>query len=303
MYEVILKGGWEGRKEGFHRAVEVEREYCPWVVIPYSTLAGESYGRGPILTALPDARVVNKVKELSLKSAEMAIWPPMMIMDDGVINFSTVKLIAGAPIVVGRNDGALGPTIKPLISGVNFDVANLIIGDLQQSIRRIMMDDELPSENGAVRSATEYMSRARQSQRNTAPRARILDGMRHFIQLVVHYLDETGVVANIMAAHGIKPGKIRIDGMFADIEITSPMFQTQKLDKLDAMTAFLQMSAGIGQEATVMSMKVEELPPFVWESLGLPAKYVRTKEERDQMQVQAAQVMAQQQQAGAQPAA
>ena len=297
MYEVILKVSLqEGGKDGYHRVVETEREYSPWVVLPSSTLAGDSYGRGPVLMALPDARVLNKVKELTLKNASLAIAPPLMIMDDGVINFSTVKMVAGAPIQVARNDGAMGPTIKPLILGENFNVAELVIGDLQQTIRRIMIDDELPGENGAVRSATEYMARARQANRNTAPRARILDGMRHFMQLVVHYLDERGVVAQIMAKHGIQPSKIRVDGLFADIEITSPMFQTQKLDKLDAMTAFLQMSAGIGMEATVISMKVEELLPYVWESLGLPSKYVRSAEEREQMQIDAAKVQAAQMQ-------
>lgn len=299
MYEVLIKGKWDGKDNGYARVVENERDYCPWVVISYSTLAGESYGRGPVLMALPDARVLNKIKELSLQNASLAIAPPLMIMDDGVINFSTIKMKPGAPIHVARNDGSLGPTIKPLILGENFDVANLVIGDLQQTIRRIMMDDELPAEQGAVRSATEYMARARQGQRNSAPRARIMDGMRQFMQLVVHALEEKEVVSAIMQKHGIPPSKIRVDGLFADIEITSPMFQTQKLDKLDAMTAYLQMSAGIGGIAmgpAGMAMKVEELDPWLWENLGLPSKFIRSPEEREEMQVNAAKVQAAQMQ-------
>ena len=50
--------------------------------------------------------------------------------------------------------------------------------------------------------------------------------------------------------------------------------------------------AGIGMEPTVMSMKVEELPPYIWESLGLPSKYIRSPEEREEMQVNAAKVQA-----------
>lgn len=302
MYEVILKGRF-GEGSEYARVVEKEYRVNPWIVTPYSKIAGESLGRGPVMDALPDARVLNKTKELTLKAASLAIFPPLMVMDDGVINMSTVKLTPGAPIPVGRNDGSLGPSIKPLVTGENFDVSELVISDHQAIVRRTMNDDALPPQQGAVRSATEYMARMRDGQRNSAPRARLLtDFYRPLFQILVDRVEQEGLLKAVMQKHGIAANTIKIDGMFADISVTSPLFQSRNLDRLDAISAALQLTLGLGMEVTALGLKVEELPKEIWESLGLPSKYVRTEEEREKMQQDAAAVMAAQQQPQGQPA-
>ena len=61
-YHVIHK---ESKTELVYRRM-VE---SPWIVSRYAKVAGEIYGRGPLLTALPDIKTLNKVKELVLKNA------------------------------------------------------------------------------------------------------------------------------------------------------------------------------------------------------------------------------------------
>jgi hypothetical protein len=57
------------------KAVVVERtlRYNPFIVFRWSVMPGEVYGRGPVLFALPDAKSLNKTKELILKNASMAV--------------------------------------------------------------------------------------------------------------------------------------------------------------------------------------------------------------------------------------
>ena len=295
-YEVILKGKF-GTSGEYIRVVEHSYRVNPWIVVPYSRVAGESIGRGPVMSALPDARVLNKTKELTLKAASLAIFPPLMVMDDGVINFSTVKMLPGAPIPVGRNDGALGPSIKPLVTGENFSVSDLVISDHQAIIRRTMNDDVLPEQSGAVRSATEYMARMRDGQRNSAPRARLLvDFYRPLFQNLVETAREEGYLLEIMRKHGFDGDTIMVDGMFADVTVTSPMFQSRSLDRLDAVAAALQLALSLPFEMASLGLKVEELPKEIWESLGLPSKYVRTPEEREELEQNVATILAAQQQ-------
>ncbi len=54
-------------------------------------VAGEIYGRGPVITALPDIKTLNKVKELVLKNASLAIAGVYTAADDGVLNPNTIR--------------------------------------------------------------------------------------------------------------------------------------------------------------------------------------------------------------------
>ena len=56
---------------GKHELVYRELNSFPWVVSRYMKTAGERYGRGPVLTGLPDIKSLNKVKELALRNASL----------------------------------------------------------------------------------------------------------------------------------------------------------------------------------------------------------------------------------------
>lgn len=56
-YHVIHK---ESKQEIVYRRMKVS----PWVVSRYMKVAGEIYGRGPLITALPDIKTLNKTLEL-----------------------------------------------------------------------------------------------------------------------------------------------------------------------------------------------------------------------------------------------
>lgn len=56
---------------------------CP--VVRWSSTSGESYGRGPGFTALPDVLSLNRAEELSLRAWAKAIEPPILALHDGVL--------------------------------------------------------------------------------------------------------------------------------------------------------------------------------------------------------------------------
>jgi hypothetical protein len=86
----------------------------PWVISRYMKVSGEVYGRGPLLTALPDIKTLNKTLELLLKNASLAVSGAYTAADDGVLNPQTVKIVPGAIIPVARNGGPQGDSLKPL---------------------------------------------------------------------------------------------------------------------------------------------------------------------------------------------
>ena len=70
-----------------------------WTKVP-----GNSYGSGPGQKALADVRALNKLKELSLKQAVLAVAAPYTVLDDGIINPMTVSIEPGEMIPVTSND-------------------------------------------------------------------------------------------------------------------------------------------------------------------------------------------------------
>ena len=65
----------------------------PFICFRWGTCAGEVYGRGPLFNALSDIKVTNKVMEMVLENAQMAISGIYQMEDDGVINIDTINLV------------------------------------------------------------------------------------------------------------------------------------------------------------------------------------------------------------------
>ncbi|MBP5795008.1 MAG: phage tail protein, partial [Alphaproteobacteria bacterium] len=99
----------------------------PYLIFRWNLCSGELYGRGPVLRALPDIKTANKVVELVLKNATIAVSGIWQADDDGVINLQNINLTPGA--IIPKAVGSSGLT--PLTCGANFDVSQLVLSDLR----------------------------------------------------------------------------------------------------------------------------------------------------------------------------
>ena len=130
-------------------------ETNPYIIFRWSVVSGELYGRSPVLRALPDIKTANKVVELVLKNATIAVSGIWQADDDGVINLANINLTPGA--IIPKAVGSSGLT--PLHSGANFDVSQIILGDLRDRIRHALLADRLGLLSDREMTATEIMAR------------------------------------------------------------------------------------------------------------------------------------------------
>lgn len=130
-------------------------ETNPYIIFRWSVLSGEQYGRGPVLRALPDIKTANKVVELVLKNATIAVSGIWQADDDGVINLNNINLTPGA--IIPKAVGSSGLT--PLSSGADFDVSQIILKDLRERIRHALLTDRLGLLSEKEMTATEIMAR------------------------------------------------------------------------------------------------------------------------------------------------
>ena len=130
-------------------------ETNPYIIFRWAIASGEMYGRSPVLRALPDIKTANKVVELVLKNATIAVSGIWQADDDGVINLNNINLTPGA--IIPKAVGSSGLT--PLTSGADFDVSQIILKDLRERIRHALLADRLGLLSDKEMTATEIMAR------------------------------------------------------------------------------------------------------------------------------------------------
>ena len=280
VYQVIWKEGGDKKTGDAHDLVNRSFPDHPWIITRWVKAPGEVWGRGPLLIALPDIKTLNKVKELILKNASLAIAGVWAAADDGVINTSTIKITPGAVIPVAAQGN-----LQPLQFGGRFDVAQLVVEDLQNSIRTMLFDRGLPSETGGVRSATEIIERVKELQQDIgAPYGRMMAEMvRPLIQRCLSILHKKGVLEQ----------EVKVNGLGVAITVTSPLARLQSLNDLEAVVQWLQISGGlVGPQGVGVGAIIEDVTGWVGQKLGVPQELIRTEEEKSALQKMAGQAAA-----------
>ena len=267
------------------------KKTSPWVVSRYMKIAGEIYGRGPVLTALPDIKTLNKTLELLLKNASLAITGVYTAADDGVLNPANVKIVPGAIIPVARNGGPQGDALKPLPRAGDFNVSQIIINDLRQNIKRVLLDESLPPDNMSARSATEIVERMKELSQNlgSAFGRLINETMIPLVAKILEVMDEGGLIDL----------PLRINGLEVRVAPTSPLAMAQNMDEINSIMQYFQIAQGLGPEGQ-LAVKVGEALDFIGDKLGVPSALRNSVEERAaimQQMAQQAAMAAQQQQA------
>jgi len=271
-------------KESKVELVYKRMKYSPWIVSRYAKVAGEVYGRGPLITALPDIKTLNKVKELILKNASLSISGVYTAADDGVLNPNTVKIMPGAIIPVARNGGPQGESLKPLPRAGDFNVSQLIINDIVANIKRILLDESLPPDNMSARSATEVVERMKELSQNlgSAFGRLINETMIPLVSKMLQVMDERGIISL----------PLKVNGLEVKISPVAPLAMAQNMDDIQNILQYAQIAQQAGPQGQ-MTIKVDEMMDYIAEKLGVPQRLRPTPQERMMMQQQMAQ-MAQQ---------
>ncbi len=174
-------------------------ETNPYIIFRWAVASGEQYGRGPVLRALPDIKTANKVVELVLKNATIAVSGIWQADDDGVINLNNINLTPGA--IIPKAVGSSGLT--PLSSGADFDVSQIVLKDLRERIRHALLADRLGLLSEKEMTATEIMARNADMMRILgATYGRLLhEFIRPLVERGLQILSRRGVIDKI-SLHG-----------------------------------------------------------------------------------------------------
>lgn len=97
---------------------------------------------------------------------------------------------------------------------------------------------------------------------------------------------------NILQRRGLIP-PIRVDGKEVTIKHTSPLSRAQDQEDLLAYDQLMGRLAPLGMEVTALGIKIEDVPDYIADKLGIPQSLRRDDIEREDLQNKVAELLAQ----------
>tara|TARA_X000001382_G_scaffold32315_2_gene21175 strand:+ start:288 stop:1916 length:1629 start_codon:yes stop_codon:yes gene_type:complete len=244
------------------------------------------FGRSPAMTCLADVKMVNKMSEVSIKSAQKQLDPPLMCPDDGF--FSPIRVTPGA---INFYRAGTRDRLEPLQAGTNNPIALNMEEQRRQAIRNAFYIDQLQMQESPQMTATEILARQEQSLRSLGS---VLGRLQH--ELLQPLIQRSFKLMLRNGEFGVPPEKLQ--GQNIDIEYVSPLAKAQKGMDLQSTMRGMEIVGGLSEAFPAIRDFIDEkgLAEYIVEYAGLPAKIVRSDEEVEAMRQERAEQAAQQQQ-------
>jgi hypothetical protein len=237
------------------------RGASPFIPFRWSTAAGETYGRGPLLNALGAIRTTNLMVELVLENASMAISGIYQTDNEATINQENVSLLPGS--ILAKEIGTRGLEVVNAATG-NFNMRDVVLNDQRLNIKKALFNDMLSDPNKTPATATEVVERmADLAHRTSSGFSRV------FYEFVTPYVWR---VLRLLELRGDIEMPVQ-NGRAVRFRATSPLAQAQQAREMQSLVQEFQIKASIiGPDMATKTYNLEELLPFIEERMGLNDK-------------------------------
>ncbi len=233
----------------------------PLIAFRWLKSPGEIYGRSPVMKALPDIRTANKVVELILKNASIAVTGIWQADDDGVLNPANIELKPGS--IIPKAVGSKGLT--PLEMPGRFDISQIVLEDLRTRIRHALMTDKLGPISASRMTATEVLERsAEMAMLLGATYGRLqAELLTPLVQRAFAILRRRGEVPDV-----------RLDGRFVELDYRAPLARSQGQRNVQNTLSWIQSVIAMGPEAA-SAINLPEAARFLGDALGVSSDLIR----------------------------
>lgn len=251
--------------DGFGDDVLQEGRYTdsPLVAFRWLKSPGESYGRSPVMKALPDIKTANKVVELILKNASIAVTGIWQADDDGVLNPANIELKPGS--IIPKAVGSKG--LSPLEMPGRFDLSQIVLSDLRGRIRHALLADQLPPVDSPRMTATEVLERSAQM-------ALLLGATYGRLQAEMM----TPLIKraySILRRRGLVPD-VAIDGRYVELDYRAPLARAQGQRNVQNTLSWINSVMAMGPEAAT-AVDLPAAARFLGSALGVPSDLIRNE--------------------------
>jgi len=268
----------------------------PYMVPRWSKTSGEVYGRSPAMMCLPDVKMVNEMMKTTIRAAQKATDPPLMVPDDGFM--LPLRTVPGGLNYYrsGTND-----RIEPLMSGSRPDIGLEFIDNRREHIKRTFHVDWLQLQEGPQMTATEVLQRQEEKMRLMGPMVGRLQ-----TEFLGPLIDR---VFNIFARRNLLPQPpSELEGTALAIDYVSPVARAQKAQTIFNFSRLLEQMMPLANIKPEMFDNIDADSTIRWahatldapiETLIPPDDVEEMRQQRTQQQQEMMEAQQQQQNAAA----
>jgi hypothetical protein len=198
--------------------------------------------------------------------------------DDGVINPDNIALVPGSLIPVAPGSRGL----NAISSASNFDVAQLVLQDMRQNIKKALYMETLGRPEGTPMTATEVSERMADLSRQIGSSfGRLQAELIHpLLKRIIRILSQQGRIE-----------LPKVNGREVKVAARSPLAKAQHLQDVADVNRFNEILAGtFGPQMINIIMNQNEVAKYIAGKMNLPEKLIRDQEEQQQIVQQISQL-------------
>jgi len=249
-----------------------EFETNPGIVWRFQKTNADTFGRGPIMDALPSIISLNELARIELASANLNTFKPLMAFSDAVFNPHTFVMqpMAIIPIApISSNQGQ--PPIIPFPDTSSPQFAQLTMADLRMQVKELLFaQSPLQSDSKQPMSATESMIAQQELANKIGPLFSRLQ--QEFLYPLLERC------AYILESMGILP-KPKIQGAKLSFKYKSPLALAKNQEQIGRLTQFVQIIQGtMGPEEAKLYINASKYPWMIANLMQLDPDFLNTPE-------------------------
>ncbi|MEO4042431.1 portal protein [Hoeflea sp. CAU 1731] len=183
----------------------------------------------------------------------------------------------------GASDSnALGPSVARF-PDPRLDLSSMVMKDMQMGVKSTMMDQSLPPDGAAVRSATEILERVKRLASDH------LGAYGRLVKEVV--VPAVKRVIELAYNKGLLSSEIDIDQLLVRVRVKSPIALAREATKIQRIVQWLEivvsMAGAVGQPGVARYVaKIEEALTDIGRRLGVDEAFIVSVEEREKLKQQ-----------------
>jgi len=225
----------------------------PGIVWRFQKTNADTFGRGPIMDALPSIISLNELARLELASANLNVFRPYMASNDGIFNPHTfvMKPMSVIPIAPFSANGQ--PPLIPFPDSSSPQFAQLTMADLRMQVKELLFaQSPIQTDSRQPPSATEVMIQNQLLAEKIGP---LFSRLQQ--EFLFPLLERCAYVLDSM---GILP-RPKIKGAKVSFKYKSPLALAKNMEQIAKLTQFVQILQGtMGAQEAKLYIDAMEYP-------------------------------------------
>lgn len=244
----------------------------PGIVWRWKKVNNETWGRGPVMEALPSIISLNEMARVELASANLNTFRPYMGFSDAVFNPHTFKLEPFTIIPIAPIGSSGQVPLIPLPNSASPEFAQMTMADLRMQIKQLLFSEEA-QDSRSVQPQTAY-----ELSLKTSTLAEKIGPLFSRMEQEMGW-PIIKRCAYILHNMGILPYP-KVGGLPIKFKYLSPLALTKGRSEVERFVQFVQTMQGImGQEATQLYINPKTTPYMLAKMLQVDDRFLNKPDE------------------------